>query len=464
MATAKKEEVEILSPEVIEAIDKEISLALVSENLTDEILKGLEEKYMNLAINGPEDKEGYLIVQEARKECKKWRVLGKKICEKGREESNAKSRKWIERQKGVESRILAVETPLENMEDEYEAANARKKQLEAQRLAQQNIERTQHMVAFGARIEAGNWVLGDVSYESILVSQCDADIYQGIYEQYKAVFDVNEQGKREEEQRQEDARLELQRQQDDLKRQQQEVKDMRTQARISLLQSLGMGAVLAGNDEAFAYQNVTVWLRDIEEKDVQDWEVIIAGAKEGVEKAKEAAKEAERVREVFRERILKLKEWSSNGQSVYANGGIWGKVEGLVDMSVEGFEKLVQENDSYILEREEEKKRQAKESAIEESRRSVLKSINVTPVVDGLLGKMSDEEWDRTWNEAKADFDNIQQKAVQEKEKERKELLNEKQRYEELVQSIKAIQIPDFRSGQYRGKVNIIRDFIDGLK
>jgi len=458
-ATAK-EEVEILSPEVIEAIDKEISLALVSENLTDEILKGLEEKYMNLAINGPDDKEGDLIVQEARKECKKWRVLGKKICEKGREESNAKSRKWIERQKGVESRILAVETPLENMEDEYEAANARKKQLEAQRLAQQNIERTQHMVAFGARIEAGNWVLGDVSYESVLVSQCDADIYQGIYDQYKAVFDVNEQSKREEEQRQEKARLELQRQQDDLKRQQNEAKDMRTQARISLLESLGM----TFNGVSYIYANQFVILAHVQEKEAQEWEVIIAGAREGVEKAKEAAKEAERVREVFRERILKLKEWSSNGQSVYANGGIWGKVEDLVDMSVEGFEKLVQENDRYILEREEEKKRQAKESAIEESRRSVLKSINVTPVVDGLLGKMSDEEWDRTWSEAKADFDNIQQKAVQEKEKERKELLNEKQRYEELVKSIKAIQIPDFRSGQYRAKVNIVRDFIDGLK
>lgn len=67
--------------------------------------------------------------------------------------------------------------------------------------------------------------------------------------------------------------------------------------------------------------------------------------------------EIRRVREVLANRLPLLKEWSSNGQSVYSKGRTWGTVADIVDMNEVAFDQLVKENNAYIRDREEERER-----------------------------------------------------------------------------------------------------------
>lgn len=478
-------QVTVLPPEVEEMIDTEIDNSLVKQNVTETLLLRLETEYGGLKINGPDDKEGYLTVQAARKDCKGVRVLISKICKTGRAKANAEAAKWIKKEKDLSGRVSVIEDRLDADETAYEQERDRRKALEAQKLEQQGIERTTHMVRFGVVLEGGSWVLGNVSYESILVKSADPEIYQTIYNDFEAQFNLNEAEKLEAKRKAEQAELELKQAQENVKRQEKELqekqekmekqlKDLRLQTRSATLESLGMRKQVprSGFPPAYVYSRITVLVSDIEDKEDQEWEAIIDAAKEELDKIKQEIAELERIREVFSARLPLLKEWSSNGQSVYAKGGIWGTVADLVGISDEQFEELVKENDAYLRERnlQKEKQRQidlenARIEGVGKSRREMLKAINGDAgISDFELGSVAQKEWEKDLGIAQKLHEKSQQDLADQKEKERQELLGDKQRYEEVVAAIKAISIPPFKSGPYRTKIGIIRYFIDGLK
>lgn len=287
----------------------------------------------------------------------------------------------------------------------------------------------------------------------------------------------------------EEARIEWQKEQDDLaektiqaekdrlelialREKQQEAKDMLTQARVSLLKSMGMGAALAGNDQVFAAGNVRVWLRDIEEKDQQDWEVIIAGAREGVEAANAKAEQVEKMKKLFAERFPRLKEWSTNGWTVYRRGGIFGTHEDITSKSDDDFEEMIKENNAYLKERdtkmELQRQRELEDARLEgigKGRRQLLNAVECKYLGnDQLLGALVEDGWNDLYQGAKETFDREQKKLADEKETLRQQELGEKQKYEEYIANVKAVQMPEFKSGQYRAKFNPIKSFIQGLK
>jgi hypothetical protein len=105
-----KQIMEIHAEEI--SIAKEIETTLQKENVTENILSELKNKYQGLKINGLEDKEGYDAVHKARMECARLRGLTVKICKKGRERANDISKAWISEEKRVVSRIKEVEDVL----------------------------------------------------------------------------------------------------------------------------------------------------------------------------------------------------------------------------------------------------------------------------------------------------------------------------------------------------------------
>lgn len=481
---AKVEVTDVLAPEVIAEIDKEIDVSLEKENVTELILNGLEEKYMNLSIKNQEDKEGYLAVVAARKDCKSWRVLATKICKKGREEANARSAKWIDREKRVVNRISKVEDLLENMEKAYEAENARQKAEREAKIEQQGISRMADMVRMGAQLMGSNWVLGDVVYEAVLVKSCDDDIYKGIFDDFHAQFNEIEKVRLQKEADQRQEQEKLRQDQEELKKMQQEAKNTRTQGRISYLESLGMTRTWKPE---YVYGDVSVFLSDIEEKDAQDWEVLISGVKEKIENAKieEGKLKAKILKDKedekrWRARLNQLKDISWDGQGAFPKWGedagyIFGYDE-LINLSDQEFNNRrdahndkadeiaeeVQKKETAIRQQELEN---ARLEGIGKERRNTLLSINVTVDPSDLqLGSLSEDKWNLLYFDFKSKYDKKQKEAADKAEEDRKELLGEKGKYEELVAAYKAINIPAFKSGQYRAKVNIIRDFIDGLK
>jgi len=472
MATAKNEEIEILSPEVEEIIEKNIETSLVKENITEAVLSKLEQEYGGLKIKGPDDKEGYLTVSAARKDCKGVRVLISKICKAGRAKANAEAKMWVNKEKSLTGRVSKIEDPLEADEKAYEEAKEQEKALKQRQIEEIGIKRTSEMLGFGASLVDGNWVLGELSYESILVKNCDEDIYEGIRDQYKAIFDEKESARIQKEADDKAASDKLKEDQDKVIKAQEEAKKMRTEARISFLESLGMEKSKTGG--SYAYAGHTVLLMDIQEQETQDWEVILAGVREGIEKAKALAKEEERVKEVFKQRLSLLKEWSSDGQYVngsFTQGKNWGTIKQLVDLPEEEFDNLIGQNEKFIDERDKriEAKRlkdieDARLEGIGKSRRQILTSVECKfPGTDRQLGEATEEDWQNLYKDAKVIFDKDQKEKADQKEKERLEELGEKGRYEELIKYLKEAPIGEFRSSQYRTKVSPIRTFINNL-
>lgn len=464
------DEVKVLPPEIAQRVSTEISILRSEHNITEEAIAELKERYSGLTIAGPEDKEGYILVQESRKNLKAIRIGIQKGFKRLREIAQLEVKNKIAAEKEVVAQISELEDPLYEQEKAYDAAKEKEKQERAQRIERQGMERMQQMMACGAVLTDGYWVLGELMYEAVLVKSCDPDIYEGIYKEYKAIFDTKEADRIQKEADDKAATAKLLKDQQEVAKMKEEAKKARTEARISFLESLGMK--ITNDKVAFVYADQVVSLHWIREKESQDWEVIIAGVKSGVEEAKELAKRAEQNRIIFADRFIRLKEWSSNGQSVYSKGSQWGTTADIIDMSEEDFEKLVAENDKYLAAREEEKRKQ-KEKELEDSRlegmgksrRQTLKAIDCDyPGPDKELGESTEEDWALYYSQAKAIFDTAQKKKTDQAEKDRLELLGEKGRYEELVKYLKAAPIGEYRSSQYRTKVSPIRTFIEGLK
>ena len=90
----------------------EIEVALQKENITDKVILRLKTDYLGLKINGLNDKEGFKIVEDARKECKDLRVLAEKTCKAGREYAIKVQKEWIAKEKEITGAISEVENYL----------------------------------------------------------------------------------------------------------------------------------------------------------------------------------------------------------------------------------------------------------------------------------------------------------------------------------------------------------------
>jgi hypothetical protein len=473
--------VTVLPPEIEERVDKEISLAIVEVNYTDDFIRKMKEEFSPMTINGQQDKEGYLNLQAVRKQVKQARILVEKTFKRGREIAQLEVKKWITKQNEIVGEIKAVEKALEEKEDAWEQERDRLKEIERQRIERQGMERMKDMVKFGAEMQGDSWVLGEVCYEIMLVKSADPEIYQTIYNDFEAQFNLNEAEKRAAKEKADREALELKQAQESIQRREKELqeqqekmakqlKELRLKTRSAALESLGMGKNATGS--LWIYGDQCAEVADLQERSDEEWEVILADLNAGIARIRKQDKERERVREVFAARLPLLKKWSSNGQSVYVKGGIWGTVEDLVKLSEDEFQELLKENDAYLKDRDAQKGKQhqldlekARIEGVGKSRREMLQAINSQAgISDFELGSVSQEQWEIDLGIATKLHEKRQKDLADQKERERQELLGDRQRYEEVVATLKGLSIPAFKSGYYRTKIGIIRDFIDGLK
>ena len=131
---------------------KEVSViesTLQQANITDAVIAKLKQDYSSLIINGLEDKEGFKKVEDARKECKKWRTLASRLCKEGREKAIREQREWIEKEKEVTGKIAEVEDYLEAQSEKikeeekriiFEAMQAKKLPVRKERLLSLGVE------------------------------------------------------------------------------------------------------------------------------------------------------------------------------------------------------------------------------------------------------------------------------------------------------------------------------------
>jgi hypothetical protein len=441
---------EELQEQQLVPIEEQISQELVKQNVTEIVIAGLKEKYGHLKISGIEDRETYDLVKSGRKEVKSFRVLAKKICEKGREKAVAEQKAWVAKQKEVTDKLAEIEDPLEEQEKAFDAAVTKAKEEKKRKQEEQLITRQQTLSAMGALYSDGNFKLGEVSFEMSLVKECEPDIWEDSilpkfkeeYEKVEADRIEHDQAKREQEAEfmrkqleQEKKQKELEEKEAAIKKAQEEqerkqkeeddrkaaewkaAREAKVKSRMDYL--YGLGLVFDFSDDHFKGFDCFVPMLDIKCHNDEQWDKFKEEVEPHIARKKEEAE---------RKRLAEI----------------------------------------------EAQKEVARKNELRKSRLSILSQYD-RMWGQGDIADPSDEAWSEFVDEAKSDYEK-KQKEKWEKEQEEKRKQDElirlqkldaakdKEKWEEMMQKINEVVVYEMRFSQYRKKAMILREKLEEIK
>ena len=217
--------------EVMElSLEKVIESKLVQNNVTEQVLAALKDKYGSLKLTALDDKESYLELKAAAKECAKVRTLTVKLCKEGREEAVKTQKLWIAKEKEIVGEVDVVESALDAEIAKYDNEVKRKEQEEIKRQEEAYINRQATLNKMGAVYHNGSFVLGEASFEADLVKGMDSEIwendvvpkFQAEYEKIEAVRVAEEKAKAEREEAMRAEQEKLRKEQEEFRLKQEE--------------------------------------------------------------------------------------------------------------------------------------------------------------------------------------------------------------------------------------------------
>lgn len=217
---------ETTNAEVIElSLEKTIETKLVQSNVTDQVLAALKQKYGKMKLKALDDKESYLEIKAAARECAKVRTLTVKICKEGREDAVKVQKLWIAKEKEVVGKIAEVEDALGGEIDRFDKEVERLENEEKERQEAAYINRQAQLTKMGAVYADGSFNLGAVSFEASLIKGSPDDTWEEtVLAKFQAEYEKIEAVRIEEEKKKEAAEAEMKRQQDELQKQQAELR------------------------------------------------------------------------------------------------------------------------------------------------------------------------------------------------------------------------------------------------
>lgn len=216
-----------MSNEVLEVVAEEVTLEntiqqeLVKANVTDAVIAELHSRYGSLRLKSVDDKESYLEIKAAAKECSKIRNLAGKICKAGREDAVKIQKLWVSKEKEVIAKIAEVEDVLDAEVAKYDAELKRKEEEERQRIENEYMTRTQTLTKMGTVYANSEFTLGEFSIEASLVKDCSSDVWESeMLPKFQEQYQIIEAVRIEEQRKKDEEAAELKRKQDELAEQQ----------------------------------------------------------------------------------------------------------------------------------------------------------------------------------------------------------------------------------------------------
>lgn len=492
---------EELKPELVPIEDK-MTQELVKANVTEAVIVSIREKYLPLKIAGLDDKETYLLVKEGRKECKSLRVIAKKICTNGREEATAIQKAWIAKEKEVTGRIAEVENYLEAQEKEYETGIAAEKEARKRKQEEQLILRQQELTGIGVLYSDGEFSLGDVSFELSAIKESDNDIWnETIWPLYKQAYEAIEADRIEQDRLRKEREAELKREQEELEKKRKELEEKEAELkREEERQAAEYGAKKAAQlknrlnkltDSGFVYNSLdryefgefTVFSDDVFNFDDAEWDALMREVDDYVdavkrEQAEQKRKEQERIY-LQNKRYAELLPLNEYGVPVEMDN-LWSLSEELYSSTLGAkrvaFDRAEEEKAKEIAEkaakaereRIEEEQRQADIKRVNELRRdraNVLKQYNADfDLVQSDLGEITEEAWAVILTDIKDIFEEKKRKQEEERKAEALAQAGDKEKWNEIMERIGAVEVWPMRSSQYRKKAAILREKLEEIK
>lgn len=164
--------------EVIEiSLETKIEHELVKHNVTQAVLASLKDRFSGLKLKGLTDKESYLELKAAAKECSKVRNLAVKCCKELRQDAIKYQKQVVEKEKEIVAEISSVETPLDEEIAKFDAEVERLANEEKRLQEEAYMHRTQALTKMGAIYSEGSFTLGAYSIEANMIKESSADTW-----------------------------------------------------------------------------------------------------------------------------------------------------------------------------------------------------------------------------------------------------------------------------------------------
>lgn len=160
------------------SLEKVIDSKLVQNNVTQAVLAALKEKYGGMKLKSLDDKEGYIEIKSAAKDCAKVRTLTTKLCTEGRARAVKEQKLWISKEKEIIAEVAIVEDVLDAEIKKFDDEVDRKIAEEKNRKEDAYINRQATLAKMGATYQNGSFVLGEASFESELIKGSSDDVWE----------------------------------------------------------------------------------------------------------------------------------------------------------------------------------------------------------------------------------------------------------------------------------------------
>lgn len=403
---------ETQNAEVIEiSLEKKIETELVRANVTDAVLANLKTKYGGMKLKALDDKESYLELKEAAKECSKIRNVAVKLCKAGRADAIKVQGLWIAKEKEVVGKVEEVEKPLDAEIALFDAEVERKAN-EVKRLQEEAyMKRTQALTHMGALYSDNTFTLGGFSIEANLVKESSEDVWvKSMLPRFQEEFQKIDAERVERERLQAERDAAIQQEREELARQQAAFKEQQ---------------------EAFAKQQAEEQRR-----------------KETEERERKEAEEKKN-REVFKHRsgILSGLDMKFNGSEFYYSGIVIPQAN-IIAMSETDWTDYVVATTGQIKELKQAAAQREQERI--DSERKAAEELAAT------------RERERIAEEQRL----AEIKRQQEEARKAEELAKagDKANWESFIAAVSSILKPTFKSGQYRKIAAIANEKLDEIK
>ena len=422
-------------------LEEKIENSLIKANVTNAVIKKLEERYSGMKLKSVDDKENYLQIKEAKKNVRAVGIIIEKTCKAGREDAIKTQKLWLAKEKELLGKIEKVQLPLELEIKKFDDEVARKENEEKERREKVFQERQAVLIKYGAQYNNGSFELNHISYEIENIKQADEDIWQSIIlPKYYAEFEKVEADKVRIEKEREAAALKLKEEQEELLRQRAEMEKERQEL---IEQAAEMKRM---KDDAEREKR-----REVEER---------------------ISKRCNQLS------VLGMKYDGRYDAYVFEGINVDNKTE-ISLLTESEWESLLESVTLVINERkkdiEEVREKQERQRIAGKARFSSLSEIGVINESEVNLGCMSDDDWNTMWSAYKSRYDKEQHekwladmklKKEMDEQKKAEELAQagDKVKWADVLRQIKELSIPEMKSPAYRKKVAILKEKISEIQ
>ena len=154
-----------------------IKTAPIVYDVEDAVIQEMEEKFLPLKVDGPQDKEGFQEVKKARIIVKKTRCEVEAKRKELKSDALQYGKNVDAEAKRIKDRLEPIETHLQEQEDVVKKEKERQAKLEQERIERLAVDRASELMAAGCQFDGVLYSMGEGSMRNTDLGTIDDETY-----------------------------------------------------------------------------------------------------------------------------------------------------------------------------------------------------------------------------------------------------------------------------------------------